>query len=47
MALDLESFVSIRKFVNAFNQKNIQLDVLVNNAGMFPWNYEEKSIGGK
>ena len=41
MALDLSSFESIRNFVDEFNKNNIRLDVLVNNAGIFPWDYEE------
>ena len=33
MVVDLNSFESIRTFIQEFNSKNIQLDVLVNNAG--------------
>ena len=34
MLLDLKSFSSIEKFANAFKQKYIRLDILLNNAGI-------------
>jgi short-subunit dehydrogenase len=37
MVVDLDSFESIRNFVSEFNQKNVPLDVLINNAGMHPY----------
>lgn len=36
MALDLASLESVRSFVNAFQEKYDHLDVLINNAGLFP-----------
>lgn len=45
MSLDLSSFDSIRAFVNDFQSQFKQLDVLVNNAGLFPMSQQMTADG--
>ena len=45
MQIDLASLGSVREFAKQFTQKYRQLDVLINNAGVFRWNREETQEG--
>jgi NAD(P)-dependent dehydrogenase (short-subunit alcohol dehydrogenase family) len=45
MQIDLASLDSVREFAKQFSQKYRQLDVLINNAGVFRWNREETKEG--
>ncbi len=45
MHIDLASINSIRAFATQFSQKYQQLNVLINNAGVFCWNREETEEG--
>jgi len=45
MQVDLASFSSIREFAKQFSQKYQQLNVLINNAGVFCWKREETQEG--
>jgi len=45
MQIDLASLGSVREFAKQFSQKYRQLDVLINNAGVFRWNREETEEG--
>ena len=44
MKLDLASFKSVRDFTIAFKEKNLPLNLLVNNAGMFSPSLSELAI---
>jgi len=46
MTLDLGSFKSIREFVNNFRSRNLSLDVLINNAGVWTPNDREETSDG-
>jgi NAD(P)-dependent dehydrogenase (short-subunit alcohol dehydrogenase family) len=43
--IDLASLDSVREFAKQFSQQYRQLDVLINNAGVFRWNREETKEG--
>jgi len=45
MQVDLASLSSIRQFAAQFSQKHQQLNVLINNAGVFRWKREETQEG--
>jgi NAD(P)-dependent dehydrogenase (short-subunit alcohol dehydrogenase family) len=45
MQVDLASLSSIREFAKQFSQKYQQLNVLINNAGVFCWKREETEEG--
>ena len=45
MQVDLASLSSIREFAQQFSQKHQQLNVLINNAGVFRWKREETLEG--
>jgi len=45
MQVDLASLSSIREFARQFSQKYQQLNVLINNAGVFCWKREETQEG--
>ncbi|CAF1395718.1 unnamed protein product [Adineta steineri] len=45
MKLDLSSFDSIRRFVDDFHRKNLPLNLLINNAGVYSKNFNKSSDG--
>ena len=44
MKLDLASFKSVKDFTIAFKEKNLPLNLLVNNAGIFCPSFSELAI---